>query len=204
MAAQFDGDALVMTLDVPTGGILNQATEQAYDDAKQWHLNANNRKYPFPFTTSGGEDITAVEQAGQYYFLRNDLGWRIISTDESQNVFWDGNLIPFDLTLPIIIETPGRTVLHLGLQPLTTVIATGSGVTQQDKDDIENQIFARIVEDGHSFEELVRIIVADAAGKIIEDVLGNYSIRDLADLKARITGSDEDNGGRSISSVDGS
>jgi len=124
MAAQFDGVNLIITLDAPTASVLNQATEQVYDDAKQWHLNANNRKYPFPFLTSGGEDITDVTIAGQYYFLLNNKGWRIISTDESQNVFWDGNLIPNDLSLPIINERPGRTVLHLGLQPLVTGITT--------------------------------------------------------------------------------
>jgi hypothetical protein len=118
MAAQFDGVNLIITLDAPTNGVLNQTAEQVYDDAKQWHLNANNRKYPFPFTTSGGEPITTDAFAGQYYFLRNDLGWRIRSTDADQDVYWDGNLIPTDLLLPIIEGWPARTILHLGLQPI--------------------------------------------------------------------------------------
>jgi hypothetical protein len=118
MAAQFDGVNLIITLDAPTNSVLNQTAEQVYDDAKQWHLNANNRKYPFPFTTSGGEDITDQNVAGQYYFLRNDLGWRILTTDADQDVFWDGNLIPTDLTLEIFDRRPGRTIAHLGLQPI--------------------------------------------------------------------------------------
>lgn len=119
MAATFDGDNLLITLDAPTAGVLNQTAEQVYDDAKQWYLASGlNRKYPFPFTTSGGEPITTDAFAGQYYFLRNDLGWRIRSTDADQDVYWDGNLIPTDLLLPIIEGWPARTILHLGLQPI--------------------------------------------------------------------------------------
>jgi len=129
MAATFNGVTLLITLEAPTAGVLNQTVEQVYDDAKQWHLNANNRKYPFPFTVSGGEDITAVEKAGQYYFLRNDLGWRIQGTDEDQDVFWDGNLIPTNLSLRMLNTQAGRTVGHFGLQPLTTIIAAGSGLS---------------------------------------------------------------------------
>ena len=122
MAATFDGDELLITLEAPTVGVLTQTAEQVYDDAKVWYLGGENSRFPFPFLTSGGEDITAVTIAGQYYFLLNDLGWRIRSTDEDQNVYWDGNLIPNDLTLPIIVERTGRTIAHFGLQPLVTGI----------------------------------------------------------------------------------
>jgi hypothetical protein len=204
MAAQFDGDNLLITLDAPSAGVLNQTAEQVYDDAKQWYLgHPDNRRYPFPFTTAGGDDVTATQQAGAYYFVRNDKGWRIWTTDEDQDVFWDGNLIPFDLTQRIIATRPGRTVAHFGLQPITTQIISGSGVTQQDKDDIENQIFARAVESGYSFEQLMRIMAAVAAGNIIQTVDGDYTIRDINNSKDRIDGTPAANSGRTITTVDG-
>lgn len=203
MAAQFDGVNLLITLDAPTAGVLNQTAEQLYDDAKQWHLNANNRKYPFPFTTSGGEPVTDVQDAGAYYFLRNDIGWRIQGTDADQDVYWDGNLIPTDLSQRMINSQAGRTVAHFGLQPITTQSLVGSGITQQDKDDIENQIFARIVETGYSFEQLTRIIAAMAAGNIVQQPSGDYVIRDMNNTKDRIDGSPAANEGRTINSVDG-
>jgi len=83
------------------------------------------------------------------------------------------------------------------------VVATGSGVTQGDKDDIENQIFDRIVETGHSFEALIRLMAAVAAGNIVEQPDGSYVIRDINDTKDRVTGDDAANGGRTISSADG-
>jgi hypothetical protein len=143
MAATFDGDNLLITLEAPTLGVLNQTAEQVYDDAKVWYLGGENSRYPFPFATSGGEDITAVTIAGQYYFLLNDLGWRIRSTDEDQNVYWDGNLIPNDLTLPIIVERTGRTVLHLGLQPLVTGI-TGLDTAIPQIDEIHGGVQRKI------------------------------------------------------------
>ena len=82
-------------------------------------------------------------------------------------------------------------------------IATGSGVTQQDKDDIEAQIFAHVQEGSETFEMAMRLIRADAAGRIIQQADGSYVIRDAADSKARITGDDAANSGRDISAVDG-
>lgn len=50
--------------------------------------------------------------------MRNDLGWRIISSDADQTINYEGNLVGNDTTLPLIVVTPGRSVLHLGLQPV--------------------------------------------------------------------------------------
>ena len=84
------------------------------------------------------------------------------------------------------------------------VVTSGSGVTQQDKDDIENQIFARLVEGGFSFENIVRILAANAAGTIEEQPDGSYIIRGIDGTTARIEGDDSANGGRTITGRDGS
>ena len=195
MAAQFDGVNLIVTLDAPTAGVLNQTWEQVYDDAKQWHLNALERKYPFPFLTSGGEQITPTTIAGQYYFFRNDLGWRIETTDESQDVFWEGNGIPNDLTQRILNTMPGRTVGHFGLQPLVTGLTGIEDLTAA-------AIFAWSVETGFNFEQILRLLSSNAAGKIVQALNGVYQIRDLNDLKDRIEGDDAANGGRDITALD--
>lgn len=194
--AEFDGVNLIVTLDAPTGGVLNQTAEQVYDDAKQWHLNALERKYPFPFLTSGGEPITATTIAGQYYFFRNDLGWRIETTDESQDVFWEGNLIPSDTDLRIFNSMPGRTIAHLGLQPLVTGIVNLEAAVVQELMDF-------IVETGYSYLQVYRILAAHAAGTAAVDGAGNYTIRDITDSKTRIAGTQDVNGGRIITTADG-
>lgn len=191
----YDGVNLVITLDAPTNGVLNQTWEDVYDGAKQWYLNVNNRDAPFPFTTSGGEPVTTTTIAGQYYFLRNDLGWRIITTDEDQDVFWEGNGIPTDLTQRILSTTPGRTVGHFGLQPLVTGL-TGLGA------EIATDVMSYIIETGYTFEEVMRILAAHAAGDVAQNGDGTYDIRDINDTKTRIAGAPASNSGRNITSVD--
>jgi hypothetical protein len=196
MATSFDGVNLIATLDAPVAGVLNQTWEQVYDDAKQWHLNANNRKYPFPFLTSGGEQITATTIAGQYYFWRNDLGWRIETTDESQDVFWEGNGIPTDIDQRIFNSMTGRTIAHLGLQPLVTGL---SGLELA----VVQELMDFVTETGYTYLQVYRILAAHAAGRLNQAGDGSYAIRDLNNTKDRIVGDDSINGGRIITTLDG-
>ena len=81
------------------------------------------------------------------------------------------------------------------------VVVTGSGVTQQDKDDIETQIFAHLMENSETFAEQVRLMRAEAAGSITKtgDV---HRIRDAADVKDRIVAT-ADETGRTVTATDG-
>ena len=82
-------------------------------------IDADNAKFLAAFRTIGGDPLTPGVDAGPYFFLQNDVGWRIISSDENQTINYQGNLVAEDSSIPLIVETPGRTVLHLGLQPVT-------------------------------------------------------------------------------------
>lgn len=117
----FDGAAKTITLDAPTGGVLNVDVQaDLYSEWKRWlQADTANMKWNAAFRTSGGDDLTPGVQAGAYFFLRNDYGWRIISSDADQTINYSGNLVAENNALPIINVTPGRSVLHLGLQPVT-------------------------------------------------------------------------------------
>jgi len=93
-------------------------------------LSADNAKFPAAFRTIGGDPLSPGLEAGGYFFLQNqDIpastpnpardGWRIISTLETQTINYAGNLIGEDASEQLIVVTPGFTVLHLGLQPVT-------------------------------------------------------------------------------------
>lgn len=79
----------------------------------------DNQKFLPAFRSSGGDPLTPGVEAGAYFFLRNDLGWRIVSTDADQTVNYQGNLVGESATTSLINVTTGRSVLHLGLQPVT-------------------------------------------------------------------------------------
>lgn len=84
-------------------------------------LLVDNSKWLNAFRTVGGDPLTPGVEAGAYFFMQNQAGydWRIISTDEDQTVNYNGNLVGEDPALSLIVATPTRTVLHLGLQPVT-------------------------------------------------------------------------------------
>lgn len=83
-----------------------------------------------------------------------------------------------------------------------TVTVVGSGVTQQDKDDIEAQIFAHIMEDGETFMQSQLLQRASAAGVLIQLPNGDYLIKSKDGLKDRIDGSLGDNNSRDIDATD--
>lgn len=202
-AATFDGVNLIVDLPAPTGGLLTiDVQEDIYSDWKVW-VKGTGHMYPPAFDVTGGDPIPGATITGSY-FLRNDLGWRIRSTDENQEVTLVGNLYPRDSSLDVFVPRASRTItFNVDRTASPRQVTSGSGVTQQDKDDIEAQIFAHIMENSETFAEQVRLMRADSAGKIVQQADGTYAIRDAADAKDRITGDDSANSGRDITAVDG-
>lgn len=202
MATVFNGDTLTITLDAPVGGVLDLDIPRLYSEWKEWQLaDFQNLGYPPAFRTTGGDAITATLSGVPTFFLRNDLGWRLQPFDSDQSINITGQLAGQDATLPLIIPTVGgRTVLGFNVQPIAQVetVTSGSGVTQQDKDDIENQIFTRVIESTFTFEQVMRLLGAIAAGDIVQQTDGSYVIKGLDDTTNRILGDLATNNGRDI------
>jgi hypothetical protein len=66
-----------------------------------------------------------------------------------------------------------------------------------------DDLFNYVVENDETFAMQLRLIRANAAGRIIEQSDGSYVIRDAVDSKDRIVGDDAVNGGRDILNTDG-
>jgi len=157
---------------------------------------------PDAFTHNTEVTVAGVTYARSIEFINSySIQFENTASAYTVRIIGSNNNI-FDVENGILVPTPLVTVISTNSAGLQTVVS-GSGVTQQDKDDIENQIFTRIVEGAITFEQLVRIISAEAAGKVIQQPDGSYVIRDINDTKARITGDDSANNGRDITSVDG-
>ena len=122
----FNGEDLVVTLDTLTTEI---AWQDIYSDWKDWMLTSpSNLSYPQAFSTSGGEPLSTTLTAGAYYFLRNDLGWRIRPPEEDITILATGNLIPYDADIDMFIPTIGAYTTNIvGLQPITQQVSTGGG-----------------------------------------------------------------------------
>jgi len=122
MPVSFDGENLIITLEA--GVTTLDAENGLYVAWKNWQL-AGNMRYPQAFRTIGGDSLTPGVDAGAYFFIQNDLGWRIKPPEEDIAILLTGNLSPEDSSLPILIPTTGAfTVLVQGIQPITQNIDT--------------------------------------------------------------------------------
>lgn len=132
MANQFDGPNLIITLEPVVGGVLTvDVLESIYEDAKDWYrAHPDNRKYPFPFVSDGGNPLTTVLNQGQYIFLQNEDGWRIRPAENDGTYYFIGNLGVQSTELPALVPTiGGHTVGIFGLQPITQVAEASSNLT---------------------------------------------------------------------------
>lgn len=116
----FNGETLLITLDPVADGVLDvDIGIDLYTEWKTWAAQGNLR-YPAAFRTTGGDELTAIINAGSYFFLRNDSGWRIKSAENDATYYLVGNLAAQDTTLPVFVPTTGTfTAAILGLQPVT-------------------------------------------------------------------------------------
>lgn len=97
------------------------------------------------------------------------------------------------------INVPTGVVSLTGLAP--TVLTGNTTLTDDDIQNIVNAIFTYIVENGETFEEQLRLIRAEAAGKLL--VSGTtVTIRDAADGKDRITATVDNDGQRTAVTTD--
>jgi len=114
----FDGPNLTIILD---SGVTTVDVEiDLYSDWKEWMLVSDNAKYPLAFRTIGGDPLTPGIDAGAYFFIQNQNGWRIRPPEEDITILFSGNLAPEDSSLPILVPTIGAfSVLVDGLQPIT-------------------------------------------------------------------------------------
>ena len=136
----FDGETLIITLDPVVDGVLDvDIGLDLYTEWKTW-MRSGNMRYPEAFRTTGGDELTSIINAGSYFFLRNDYGWRVKSYENDGTYYLVGNLAVQDTTLPAFIPTTGTfTAAILGLQPVT------QGVTPAMAAQLEANSFAGAV-----------------------------------------------------------
>jgi hypothetical protein len=108
-----------------------------------------------------------------------------------------------DDTRPARDPTTGGNGIEINWRSPAYAVATGSGVTQQDKDDIIDGVHDKVTENGEKFIETTRLIRSAVAGE--STVSGTtYTFRDAADSKARITATVDTNGQRTSVTTDSS
>jgi len=108
--ATFDTSTFTIRLDLVAPDVNDKVSIDTqvdlYSDAKEdWNGDADLQKFDFPFTTIGGEDLGGGLEAGDYYFLRTDLGWKVQPYDADHELTITGNLYPINAADTLIVAT---------------------------------------------------------------------------------------------------
>jgi len=117
----FDGDNLLIVLD--SGVTTVSVKVDLYSDWKEWYKTSDNSKYPLAFRSTGGDPLTPTLNAGAYYFLQNQYGWRIRPPEEDIDIVLSSNLYREDLDLDIFVPTLGGYTVGLAVELSSQTIA---------------------------------------------------------------------------------
>lgn len=144
--ATFDAvNKLITLIEVPISNQVALSTAvDLYSDAKEdWNTDSILKKFTFPFRVIGGDDLGGGLSAGAYFFLRNDLGWRIKPYEGDHELTINGNLYANDpnslifrattgaFTVAIRLNTSSLTQQTAGTDPSSVATAVRTELTPE-------------------------------------------------------------------------
>lgn len=134
MAITFSGPTLRIIID----SIADlDVQDDLYEAWKEWVLLSDNAKYPPAFDTIGGDAIGATTEVAPYFFLRNDLGWKLKAPEATGTIAVEGNLFGRSATEGIFVPPTGPYTVMFNLlvtsRGTVSVVSSGSGLSvEQD------------------------------------------------------------------------
>lgn len=132
MAITFDGPNL--RINITSIGDLDVQVD-LYEAWKQWVLLSDNAKYPPAFDTIGGDAIGATSEVSPYFFLRNDLGWKLKSPEATGTINLEGNLFGRSSTAGLFVPPTGAYTVMYNLvvtsRGTVSLVASGSGLSSE-------------------------------------------------------------------------
>lgn len=122
----FDGIARTVTIgyDAPITSISATAIYSAWKD---W-VAADHAQFAPAFGESvGGNELTATTELAGYFFLRNDLGWRLAPAPQGYEIRISGDLYPFDTATPWLIGSGSAHAVQFVLQRSAASLVMAGG-----------------------------------------------------------------------------
>lgn len=115
------------------GPITETSATEIYSEWKEWVMADNAQYLPAFGESVGGNELGGGVGLSGYYFVRNDLGWRLIHDENDYEIRISGDLYPADTAIPWIDTTPDPYTVTLVFQRSAAsmvVAGEGSGSTR--------------------------------------------------------------------------
>lgn len=202
----FDGPNKVIT-EISAAGDNELDVVEIYSEWKDWVRVSDNAKFEPAFAVTGGDPITATQNLGSTFFLEN--GWRIRPAELDHKLTLVGNLFTREEGQSAFLSTLGaytvNTETRVSALVFTQIQTTGSGLSTQQNDWLERiHSLLDVVEGTLDHQEVMRILLAAAAGKLAGAEGTNVTVRDQADTKNRIDATVDEFGNRTTVTIDAS
>jgi hypothetical protein len=159
-------------------------TVDIYSDWKEW-VAAGNAQYEQAFAESvGGNDLGGGASLSGYYFLRNDLGWRIVPEDgHDYTLQINGDLYPQDAATAFVTPPAGDyTVLVTFQRSAASYVVLGSGTPAPTPSQIADAVWTRDADDHPSLTSMggvLRMLGILGRNKTVTDpVAGTLTVYD--------------------------
>jgi hypothetical protein len=137
----FNGTAKTITIGYDAA-ITSVQTIDIYSRWKDWVLDGN-AQYQAAFGDSvGGEDLGGGLFTGSFFFLRNDIGWRIVPANTDHELRVIGGLYPTDASAAIFSPPASANVLAV-IQRSAESFAPGEATVDYDR--IRDETSERII-----------------------------------------------------------
>jgi len=100
-----------------------------YSEWKGFVKFSDNAKYLPAFSVSGGEPVGSNQTIAPYFFVRNDLGWRVRMPEQDGEIILSGNLFPTDPDSALFVQRTGYfAFLRLEVSTRAVVISVPTAV----------------------------------------------------------------------------
>ncbi|NOQ18063.1 MAG: hypothetical protein GQ507_02330 [Dehalococcoidales bacterium] len=144
MASKVTFDSVNKLIICKTGVTELDAKVDIYSDAKEdWRTDTTLNKFRFIFRSIGGDDTAPGETAPLYSFIK--YGWKIRpdEVDHVLNITNGAILVEGATSEDPFEDTVGAFTVRIRMYvPVkATIVASGSGVTEQDKTDIAVEVW---------------------------------------------------------------
>lgn len=141
----FDGPSKTITIGYD-GPVTEVDAADIYSRWKDWVLAGNAQFQPAFGESVGGNSLGGAVALSGYYFLRNDLGWKLKPSEQDYEVQVAGDIYPADtdtVTYPWVVAPDGDfTVLFTFQRSAASMVVAGSG-GGVDPDDVAIAVWNR-------------------------------------------------------------